>query len=394
MGWPGDGEHAALLDSATCLLDDLQSLPGCLLHGEVHHYIHTEFAERAQSLGLHLSAALTLTRQDCYGPAFALIRISLEHRLLDSLIFLGRRYIQVFKDVDEERWKDWLAARDRGEEWTRTIKDWTRTKKGEVRVTREGLYAQAHGAEEQEQQAVAVHYFLLREYSPFVGSPHEQRIFEDGLTPLKERREWAARNRFLYETYLRWRSLKESLQSNGLATEGQLEQFEVHFRFLSAFVHPVTDVTGLLYGRNQSWPTYDHYASELVLLYLNLLATRELIDFARMASQAPCVQISGWPAIHERCELADRLCRHLWFPGQSPHSYDRWVTANQRAFEIVRDDFSRRGEVTPPDALDDAEVRYYGNPLERLVGMHMSAHEMVTGFVYQSPWQRDDAQIR
>lgn len=234
----------------------------------------------------------------------------------------------------------------------------------------------------------------MREYSPFVGSPRDQALFEDGLTPLEERRNWAARNRFLYETYLRWRSLKESLQYNGLATEDQLDQLGVHYRFLSAFVHPVTDVTELLYGRNQAWPTYDHYASELVLLYLNVLAARELMDFARMALQAPSVPISGWPAIEERCKLADRLCWHLWFPGQSPHSYDRWVTANQRGFEIVRDDFSRRGEVTPPRALDDAEVRYYTNPLQRLVAMHMSTREMITGFVYQSPWQRDDAQFR
>jgi len=256
------------------------------------------------------------------------------------------------------------------------------------------LYAQARGAEEQEQQAVAVHYFLLREYSPFVGSPREQALVDDGLTPLEERRNWAARNRFLYDTYLRWRSLKESLHYNRLATEGQLDQFEVHYRFLSAFVHPVTDVMGLLYGRNRAWPTYDHYASELVLLYLNLLAARELMDFARMASRAPSVPISGWPAIEARCELADRLCWHLWIPGQSPHSYDRWVTANQRGFEIVRDDFSRRGEVTPPEALDDAEVRYYTNPFQRLVAMHMSAREMITGFVYKSPWERDDAQFR
>ena len=77
-------------------------MPGSLLHGEVHHFIHTEFAERARSLGLYLSAAMALIRQDSYGPALALIRISLEHRLVDSLIFLGRRYVQVFQDVDED----------------------------------------------------------------------------------------------------------------------------------------------------------------------------------------------------------------------------------------------------------------------------------------------------
>jgi hypothetical protein len=392
--WRGDDEHAVLVDSAFSVLNDLEGLPGRLLHGEVHHYIHTELADRARSLALHLSAALTLTRQDYYGPAFALLRTSLEHRLLDSLVFLGRRYVQVFKNVDEEQWKDWVMARDRGEEWTRTIKEWTRTRKGEVKVIREGPYARAEGAEEQEQQAIAVHYLLLREYSPLLGSPREQTVLQGSFATAEERREWAERNRFLYETYLRWRSLKESLQYNGLATEEQLEQYEVHYRFLSAFVHPFTDVLSLVYGRNGSWPTYDHYASELALLYINMLAARELIDFARMAANPPSVPISGWPEIHNRCGLGDRLCRHLWFPGQGPHSYDRWVTANHNGFEILREDFSRRGEVTRPEALEDTEVRYYSNPLQRLVAMHASAHDIITGFVYQSPWPRDDAQFR
>ena len=61
MAWRGDDEHAVLVDSAFSLLDDLEGLPGRLLHGEVHHYIHTELADRARSLALHLSAALTLT---------------------------------------------------------------------------------------------------------------------------------------------------------------------------------------------------------------------------------------------------------------------------------------------------------------------------------------------
>jgi hypothetical protein len=391
--WPGVIEHTALVDSATYLLDDLQGLPGRLVHGDVHHAIHTDFAERARSLALYLSAALILTRQDNYGPAFTLVRTSLEHCLLDSLIFLGRRYVQIAEGIDEEQWNDWLAARERGEEWTTTIREWTRTRKGEVRIVREGLYTEEQDAEDQERRAIAIHYFLLQEYSPFVGSPREQALFEDGLTPVEERREWAKHNRLLYETYLRWTSLKESLRFNDLATDKQLEQFDVHYRFLSAFVHPLAEVTALLYGRNRPWPAYDHYASELVLLYLNLLAARELTHFARMASQAPSVAVAGWSETRRRCDVADRLCSHLWFPGQGPHAYDRWVTANQRAFAILSHP-SRREEVTRPEDLNDTEVRYYRNPLQRLVEMHMSPREIITGFTYQSPWQRNDAQFR
>jgi hypothetical protein len=386
--WQGDVEHAALLDSATHLLDDLRELPNRLVHGEVVQHIHTEFAERARSLALHLSAGLTLTRQDHYGPALAIVRTSLEHCLLDSLVFLGTRYVQIHRGVDETRWRDMQAARERGEEWTATIRQWTRTRKGDVYIYREGLHLQG---QDEDRQTIAVHYFLLQEYSPFLGSPREQELFEDGLTPLQERQEWAKRNRLLYNTYLRWASLKKNLEINSLATPQQLGQFEVHYRFLSAFVHPLTDVASLLYGRNRPWPSYDHYSSELALLYINLLAAHELASFARRASQAPAVAVRGSSETQERCELANRLCSHLWFPGGHHHAYDRWVTANQRTFEVMRDGAARPEHVTLPQDLDDTEVRYYSNPLRRLVAMHGSAREMMTGFLYQSPWPRDDS---
>jgi hypothetical protein len=51
------------------------------------------------------------------------------------------------------------------------------------------------------------------------------------------------------------------MDSGFLAT---INKLEVHYRFLSAFVHPVSDVTDLIYGRNQfDLPIYDHYSSEL-----------------------------------------------------------------------------------------------------------------------------------
>ncbi len=392
MRWQGDDEHAALLDSAIHLISDLLELPNRLMHGEVEYHIHTEFADRARSLALHLSAALTLAQQDLYGPALAIVRTCLEHCLLDSLVFLGTCYVQIHRGVDEARWQEMQAARERGDEWTTSIRQWNRTRRGDVYVYHEGLHTRGQS---QERQTIAVHYFLLQEYSPFMGSPSEQELLEDGLTQLEKRREWARRNRLLYETYLRWTSLRKSLELNNLATQQQLDQLEVHYRFLSAFVHPLTtEVISLLYGRNRPWPSYDHYSSELVLLYINLLATHELTCFARRASQPPSVALRGWPEIQERCELATRLCAHLWFPGGHPHAYDRWVTANQRAFEVMRDGAARPEHVTPPQNLDDAEVRYYSNPMRRLVAMHSSPRELMTGFVYQSPWPRDDAEPR
>jgi hypothetical protein len=59
----------------------------------------------------------------------------------------------------------------------------------------------------------------------------------------------------------------------------------------------------------------------------------------------------------------------------------------------------RRGKLVPrerrlaPDQLNERQVRYYRNPLVRLIKMHSSFSEL-TGYPYISPWPRQDAQYR
>jgi hypothetical protein len=40
------------------------------------------------------------------------------------------------------------------------------------------------------------------------------------------------------------------------------------------------------------------------------------------------------------------------------------------------------------------DADYYCNPLTRILEMHKSSGEKMTGIVYQSPWERQDAQFR
>lgn len=47
-----------------------------------------------------------------------------------------------------------------------------------------------------------------------------------------------------------------------------------------------------------------------------------------------------------------------------------------------------------PNAIRDSAVRYYANPLERLVKMHQSYQELATGVVFRSPFERSDASRR
>jgi hypothetical protein len=389
MTWKGSEEHAELYAAATSLTPTLRRLGARLLHRDVQYVLHTDLAARCRSLALYIESAIADAERDAYAPALGSLRSALEHVFVDKLVFLGQRYVQVFRGVDDATWAEWQRRRDAGDGWT-DVTAWTRTK-NEVRVTREGIHSQP--AEDGSRQTIGIHYFLLNEYSPFVGPPTAQQYFDDGLSGRAEREEEAKRHKYMYDTYLRWQSIKESLNANAFADDEMLRRLDVHHRFLSAFVHPNTDVIRLLYGNNAwNWPVYDHYTSELVLLYTVVLAVEEIRNFRAMAQREPSVEIDCWEDTERLCDQTWMFSSYFWFPGQKePHEYDRYREANRRGFGERR---SGGSTIAGPASLPTDEIGYYVNPLERLVGLHSSQHELMTGLVYRSPWNRDDARFR
>ncbi|MBB0242696.1 hypothetical protein FNQ90_00875 [Streptomyces alkaliphilus] len=389
MAWQGSIEHPNLYATAVSIVDTLRGISGRLQHGDTQYMVHTDLAIRCRSLALYFESAISNAERDAYAPALGSLRSAFEHVFIDQLVFLGQRYVQVFRDVDEETWIEWQRQREAGERWT-DVTDWSRSKGGIVRITREGLHSRS--SEGGSRQTIGIHYFLLNEYSPFVGPPNIQQHFDDGLSEVMEREDEAKRHRYMHDTYLKWQSIKDSLKTNGFADDETLRRMDVHYRFLSAFVHPNTDAAQLLYGRNAwDWPVYDHYSSELTLLYAVVLAVKELRSFYAMTQRPPMVGISNWVEIERLCDKAWSLSSHFWFPGHEPHEYDRFQEANRRGFRGWR---SGCRSVENPATLPTEEIGYYVNPLERLVRLHSSQSEMITGLTYRSPWHRSDAQFR
>lgn len=299
--------------------------------------------------------------------------------------------MQLVLDVEDDVWERWQRERAAGQGWD-DVTDWRRSRKKTVTIIRKGFVAQPEAVETR--QVIGPHYFLLRQFSPFVGPPEAYANLDDGLSEPEDRRAYALGHKNMYEIYLRWSSLKANLQYNGFADESTLSQLDCHYRFLSAFVHPISDVTGVLYGNNvhRSWPRYDHYSSELALLYTVVMAVEELRNFGQMIAATDGVTVAGWPDIEQECAQAWELTSHLWFPGQSPHAHDRYDEANRRMFRQLREN----GERIPivPDNIPDAEITYYSNPMTRLIELHTSKRELMTGLSYMSPWPRDDARFR
>jgi hypothetical protein len=127
------------------------------------------------------------------------------------------------------------------------------------------------------------------------------------------------------------------------------------------------------------------------LLYAIVFAVEELRNFRAMAEREPSVGIDEWESTEQLCNEAWRLSSHLWFPGQEPHDYDRFHEANRRAFRERR---SGGGAIESLAELPAEQIGYYVNPLDRLVKLHSSVVERITGLTYKSPWHRGGAQLR
>jgi hypothetical protein len=382
-------EHPVLLNAAGGVLGDLRDFRQRFQYGRVAHQQHDDFAERALSLEMYLSSALRLCRDDHYLAAFAVLRAGLEHHLTDRLLFVGRRYKRQYTHVKKADYENLRSSWESKEPGTEDIVRMERNG-GTVIVVRSGLHPSDGGVNKS--QTLSIYYFLLKDFDPFVGHPREQAHLSRGFSAIEGRIAQAQEQQAIYRR-LRWDEIKSNLAENKICGAETLRRFEVHYRFLSAFVHPMPAGYDLVYGSNRPTgaPRYDHYASELVLLYINKLAGAELKFLKRMASRSPRIRLADWATVEARIRLADAAAEHLWFPGDPPHNFDYVEEANSRGM--------RKGRMVPrdrrptPAELKPNQVRYYRNPLSRLISMHQSFNEL-TGFSYTSPWPRDDARYR
>jgi len=197
----------------------------------------------------------------------------------------------------------------------------------------------------------------------------------------------------MWRNSLTWLSLKTNLQLNQLATEREVLQLDVHYRFLSAFVHPFSEhITDSVYRQQiqGDWPTEEHFAEELVLLYVCTLAIDELRAFEAMTHRDPRVDLHNWDEVRRELDLAEAQIAHAWAPGRSPFAFDRVYETNQRVFDATAELHASGQPMSPQDgedprALRDDDIRYYADPLRRVVRLHQSWTEYTTGLSWVSP---------
>jgi hypothetical protein len=167
----------------------------------------------------------------------------------------------------------------------------------------------------------------------------------------------------------------------------------VHYGFLSGFAHPSKRGYETVYGHNHPdrMGSFDHYASELCLLYVITIAAAELEAYGRMARRVPQVGLSRWAEVMRAVQDARLASSYFWFLGDGPTMLDRIDTVHT----------PRRGQrpkvgkpKVDPATLPETRVKYYSDPMERLVRLHHSSQELTTGLVFRSDFEREDARLR
>lgn len=357
----------------------LNSLDSQLVHGDAYHVQHGEFCKRARQFAGYTDASIVLADQQQFSQAFSLLRSALEHWVVDLVMMLGDRFVRHYYGSSQEQLNE-VTGRWHTGELPSVVEEPQLVGKGgsTLRLVHRGLTSQ--------DGSIVLHplYFEIDNFDPFFGSPDDQAQFADWLDPTRAR-EHAEEQRRRYNTFFRWGALVESLVLNSIIEPHHVTHLNVHYRFLSAFVHSHQAAheqlaTASLPGE----PPIEHTATELVLLYANQLAGRYMTAFIAMTKRPPPVGLDTEDVLASLVGTCLAQSRHLWFLDDAPDIYDRGQELLALAAEEGK--FGSAMTVQDPMALDVNQIRYYRNPLNRLQRMHVSSTEMVTGFTYLSPW--------
>ena len=208
--------------------------------------------------------------------------------------------------------------------------------------------------------------------------------------PVGDRRRKATEAKALWDSLFVYDKLKRNLKLNHLLTLRQAIQLDTHYGFLSAYGHGAGQAYRLLYGHNtpSSIGVRDHYASELVHLYVVTIASEEILAFARMAKRPPVLRLANWAATQTDIAAAKSATRYFWFFSETPQILDRVNEVHTR--------LARRKEpwtVPPQDpmAIQANRVKYYVKPLVRLKELHRDMTEMTSGQTSPALFPRPDA---
>lgn len=376
-------DHGSLPAHAERMLTRIEALTGSHDAAGVTHMQHSDHAKRAHQLAHHLRAALLLSDTHYYPSALVVVRAALEHHLLDRLIFLARRRVVIYtkiKKASASVWKPKLTAARAGDQ--PDIATWFWDQHG-LNIVYRGLHT-SRSKKGLGRHTISSYYFQIDNYDPFAApKKHAGRL----AAPFWERRyvkQVADESAKQWKYVFRHDAVMKALGVNRLL-QGQHVHVDVHYHFLSGFAHPSKRGYEAIYGGDtpDRMGLFDHVASELVLLYVIVIATAELEMWGKMAHRAPSLVMANWDQILMEIREAQDAASYFWFLSGSPQAIDR-IDTTHTPVGNAKPTWER--PAADPSAIESTRVRYYRDPLSRLTKLHQTWSEMSTGLEHRSPF--------
>jgi hypothetical protein len=388
-------EHAALVNLNFELLEGMRTFRENVQWGKSHWAQDGEFLELVDLHRVTLACANELALDGWYREGYNAVRTAFEGYFLLRLIGTCEKYEFTY-----------IIKRSPGdrslEEAVSNVERQIREKQalGLVsleRVAKDRLVAVRRGrpimddAGRPTGRIVPQYYAAWKQYRP-----DEHHL--SGLQQYLER-EWSIvrgtgigrrdpRHRQFYRDYFTFDGMVDKLRLNRVLTKKTAARASVHYNFLSGFSHTTHRSVEMIvnprgYRGGPISLSYNHYHSELLLLYVCHLAGM-FLDLALRYFRRwriPVKDAESYAALVQRVQAE---YSYFWFIFNGPHLFDRFQDANRLSNY-------RRKRFVRPEEVADPQVRYYEDPLNRLRELHLSTTEFSTGNVFVSPFPRADA---
>jgi hypothetical protein len=300
------------------------------------NYAYFTFLHLGNSQFDTLDSVISLLEKEKYKDCFALLRSVFESYFFLRLMMHGKRFREIqCINIVPQKGKDATIARDETlEKWRASWKSGDPkyakvvelSKEDEdvilVTIEDEGLYQQDDP--ERKGSVVTRYFFAFDEYDPetkFVAKLPS--VYAGDPYPDITEEQWREQ-KMIYNQYFYVPHLVRNLRMNGFLDDEQSDRFEVHYSFLSTFVHPTKLGTVRI-----SNTTYRHpYTPEimrlvrykLVLLYVCKLESMLLQSLIRYF-----LGINPKADFHEfeaKVKLLENATRDFWFIYDSPTTFD------------------------------------------------------------------------
>lgn len=254
-------EHAGLFAAAQTVLEHLGSVETRLKFGDAESMWHRQWAHRAAWLHGHLWSALGLAKDNQYPAAIAIVRVALEHHLIDRLMFLGTATVQTWTrgDVTVGRYEAGLDRRRLDDQ--DLVTEWSAVGTGPKRRQYRVVLRSPRSTDDAT-FSLSVYHFLTDDYDPTTPRDHQLGRVRRKFNGLDRMRESADRARAFWDNYWKLDRILENLEVSALLSERERLQVELHYSLLSGFVHATGYGYGTVQGRTIAArvpPSYDHY---------------------------------------------------------------------------------------------------------------------------------------